>query len=257
MRALFALLERGVRHRREAARAGSRAPNRCISLAFAAGLFAIGLGIAVAAGSALGFSRSVTPGLIKHFASLFGDPARARIASWPDFVRPLSTTQSQTRPGLNERELLDLVNVFFNRTRFVDDLAHWGLADYWASPAEMLASNGGDCEDYSIAKYFTLKELGVPVERLRITYVKAIKLNQAHMILAYYAAPGAEPLILDNLEQSVRPAGERQDLIPVYSFNDEDLLLVQPGPGGRQRGSPTQIRLWNALLEKLERELRY
>jgi len=93
----------------------------------------------------------------------------------------------------------------------------------------MLASNGADCEDFSIAKYFALKELGVPIERLRITYVKAVQLNQAHMVLAYYPAPKDEPLILDNLENGVRPASERTDLVPVYSFNDEDVLLARQG----------------------------
>jgi predicted transglutaminase-like cysteine proteinase len=258
MRALSTLPDVPVGPRPVIARAGGRAFTRSGSLLFCAGaLFAFGMGIAVAASSVLGFSRSVTPSLIKHYAILFGESIRARIVGWQDFVRPLNAPRAEARSGRNERELLDLVNAFFNRTPFVADIEHWKMEDYWASPAEMLASNGGDCEDYSIAKYFALKELGVPVERLRITYVKAIRLNQAHMVLAYYAAPDAEPLILDNLEARVRPAGERQDLIPVYSFNDEDLLLVQPGPGGNRRGSPTQIRLWNALLEKLERELRY
>ena len=115
-----------------------------------------------------------------------------------------------------------------------------------------MASNGGDCEDYSIAKYFLLKEFGVPVERLRITYVKAVKLNQAHMVLAYYAAPGSEPLILDNLEDRVRPASDRSDLVPVYSFNDDDVVLVRDS----RKSNPLQIRAWRDLLQKLEAEAR-
>ena len=106
-------------------------------------------------------------------------------------------------------------------------------------------------------KYFALKELGVPIQRLRITYVKAVRLNQAHMVLAYYAEPNAVPLILDNLENSVRPASERSDLIPVYSFNDEDVLVVRRGQRDTRAGSSLQIRLWRTLLDKLEEELRY
>jgi len=75
------------------------------------------------------------------------------------------------------------------------------------------------------------------------------------MVLAYYAAPTAVPLILDNLEDEVRPASERSDLIPVYSFNDEDLLLARPGKSATNAGSPQQIRLWRSLLDKLEKEL--
>ena len=147
------------------------------------------------------------------------------------------------------------VNSFFNRIPFLSDASHWGAEDYWATPAESVASNGGDCEDFAIAKYFALKELGVPVERLRITYVKAVRINQAHMVLAYYAAPGAVPMVLDNLENEVRPASERADLIPVYSFNDEDLLLARPGQSAANAGSARQIRLWRSLLLKLEKEL--
>jgi predicted transglutaminase-like cysteine proteinase len=151
--------------------------------------------------------------------------------------------------------LLGSVNTFFNRLPFITDLAHWGVEDYWATPAEALASNGADCEDFSIAKYFTLKELGVPIERLRITYVKAVRLNQAHMVLAYYPAQNAVPLILDNLEDKVKPASERTDLIPVYSFNDEDLLLAREGKSAASAGSASQIRSWRYLLLKLEKEL--
>ena len=119
---------------------------------------------------------------------------------------------------LIERKL-SLVNTFFNKTDFKSDISHWGKEDYWASPVELLSTNAGDCEDYSIAKYFTLMAMGVPVENLRITYVKAVKLNQAHMVLAYYAAPNEEPLILDNMTDEILPASERTDLVPVYSFN--------------------------------------
>lgn len=218
-------------------------------------LFAIGASVALAATPGLGFSRSATRGLVERYAARFGPDSRTRIGGWQEFVRSIASERQQ-RPG-SEPELLGSVNTFFNRLPFVTDLAHWGAEDYWASPAETVGSNGADCEDFSIAKYFALKELGVPIERLRITYVKAVRLNQAHMVLAYYSAPGAVPLILDNLEDEVRPASARADLIPVYSFNDEDLLLARPGGAGASGGSSLQIRLWRGLLDKLERELLY
>ncbi|MCX7143504.1 MAG: transglutaminase-like cysteine peptidase, partial [Proteobacteria bacterium] len=127
------------------------------------------------------------------------------------------------------------------------DKAHWKQDDYWATPAESIASNGGDCEDYAIAKYYMLKELGVPLERLRITYVKALKINEAHMVLAYYAKPDAEPYILDNLEPGVKPASQRTDLLPVYSFNDDEVVMVQ----SRVKGKPSQIRQWLTVQERL------
>lgn len=193
-----------------------------------------------------GFSTSTSERLIEAYTRRFGPPARGRLEAWKRYAAERSGSAS------SELELLTEVNRLLNRIRFVDDLPHWGEADYWATPAESVASNGADCEDFSIAKYFLLKELGVPIARLRMTYVKASRLNQAHMVLAYYARPDAEPLVLDNLEDTVRPASERPDLVPVYSFNDEEVWIEVRG----RSGSPLQIRNWTLLMERLERERR-
>lgn len=203
----------------------------------------------------LGFTNRVTPGLVAAYTRQFGQAVRERLASWTEFARAQKGAPRVVRlldSSGAEMDALQTVNSFFNRIPFLPDAAHWSAEDYWATPAEMTASNGGDCEDYSIAKYFLLKEVGVPVERLRITYVKAIRLNQAHMVLAYYAEPGAEPLILDNLEDRVRPASDRPDLVPVYSFNDDDVVLVRDS----RKANPRQIRAWRDLLAKLEAETR-
>jgi len=194
----------------------------------------------------LGFTTAVSERLIQAYSQRFGPLAVERLQAWKRYARARGAA-----PG-TERDLLDEVNRVLNRIAFVEDLAHWGEEDYWATPAESVASNGADCEDYTIAKYFLLKELGVPIARLRLTYVKSVKLNQAHMVLAYYARPDAEPLVLDNLEDRVRPASQRPDLIPVYSFNDEEVWVEMRG----RSGSPQQIRNWSALIARLERERR-
>ncbi|HEV7478047.1 MAG TPA: transglutaminase-like cysteine peptidase [Burkholderiales bacterium] len=193
-----------------------------------------------------GFTTAVSERLIQAYSQRFGPLAVERLQAWKRYARARGAA-----PG-TERDLLDEVNRLLNRIAFVEDLAHWGEEDYWATPAESVASNGADCEDYTIAKYFLLKELGVPIARLRLTYVKSVKLNQAHMVLAYYARPDAEPLVLDNLEDRVRPASQRPDLIPVYSFNDEEVWVEMRG----RSGSPQQIRNWSALIARLERERR-
>ena len=195
---------------------------------------------------ARGYTTSASERLLDAYARRFGPPARGRLEAWKRYAA------ERRGSALAERELLVEVNRTLNRIRFVDDLPHWGEADYWATPAEAVASNGADCEDFSIAKYFLLKELGVPIARLRMTYVKATRINQAHMVLAYYATPDAEPLVLDNLEDTVRPASQRSDLIPVYSFNDEEVWIEVRG----RSGSPLQIRNWSRLLERLDRESR-
>jgi predicted transglutaminase-like cysteine proteinase len=150
---------------------------------------------------------------------------------------------------------LEAVNAFFNRRIvFRDDAAVWNEVDYWASPLELLDKGFGDCEDYAIAKYFTLVALGVPVQRLRLVYVRA-QIDgraQAHMVLAWYREPAAEPLILDNLVNSVRPASRRPDLTPVFSFNSEGLW---EGVGAASAGDP-QARLtrWREVLAKAKAE---
>lgn len=211
--------------------------------------------IAAGAGE-LGYSRSVTPGLIAHFERLFGHGARGRLEGWKEFVRSTAGVGQQPRGRSGETDLLRPVNGFFNRVPSISDQVHWAAEDYWATPAEFLASGGGDCEDYAIAKYFTLKELGVPVSRLRLVYARTWRSNGAHMVLAYYSAPGADPLILDNLEGGVRPASDRPDLIPVFTFNDDDLLLPQAG-GQTLRMSSLSIRKWSDVLDKLKREMTY
>jgi predicted transglutaminase-like cysteine proteinase len=211
---------------------------------------------AFAASGELGFSRSVTPGLVAHFTRLFGDGARGRIQGWKDFVRSIATRAGPARGNSADADLLPPVNGFFNRLPAVTDLVQWGVEDYWATPSEFLASSGGDCEDYAIAKYFTLKELGVPIARLRLVYARTWHSNEAHMVLAYYAAPGADPLIMDNLEGGIESASDRPDLIPVYLFNDDDLQFLQQGAPG-MRYDALSIRKWRDMLAKLARELTY
>lgn len=211
--------------------------------------------VTTASSADLGFTSRVTPGLVTAYVRQFGAEVRERLNSWVEFARGQRASPRIARlleVSGTERDALQAVNSYFNRIPFLTDANHWGVEDYWATPAETVASYGGDCEDYSIAKYFLLKEFGVPVERLRITYVKAVRLNQAHMVLAYYASPGAEPLILDNLDDRVRPASDRADLVPVYSFNDDDVTLVRDS----RKASPLQIRAWRDLQQKLESEAR-
>ncbi len=156
---------------------------------------------------------------------------------------------------LDEEARLSLVNQFFNRRIvFRDDTEVWSQVDYWASPMEMMGKGEGDCEDFAIAKYFSLAAAGVPVAKLRLVYVRA-QLGggvQAHMVLAYYAQPAAEPLILDNLIGEVRPASRRPDLAPVFSFNSEGLWQ---GVAGASAGDPVaRLSRWREVLEKAKAE---
>lgn len=155
----------------------------------------------------------------------------------------------------DEGQRLTLVNHFFNqRIAFRDDTEVWGRIDYWATPLELLDKGQGDCEDYAIAKYMSLLAAGVPQARLRLVYVRAQfqGRSQAHMVLAYYAQPEAEPLILDNINPEIRPASQRADLSPVFSFNGEGLWT---GVGSTTAGNPVvRLSLWRDLLARAKAE---
>ena len=220
-------------------------------------LAAMILAPALAATAELGFSRSVTPGLVDRYTGLFGVSARSRLKTWQDFMQAANPGLKTAVPAADPANVLNRVNDFVNRLPAIPDIDHWKVADYWATSAESFASNGGDCEDFVIAKYFALKELGFPIERLRIVYVRMRNSSEAHMVLAYYVKPDAIPLILDNLFARIVPATERPDLTPVFSFNDDDLMLGAGYAAAKEKGSSTQLRQWKELLAKLRTELTY
>ncbi|WP_395604396.1 cysteine protease LapG [Pseudomonas sp. B21128] len=169
-----------------------------------------------------------------------------RIDAWQNLL----ATQKQ----VGEMEKLKVVNLFFNKqVRYVEDIDLWHEVDYWETPIEALWKGAGDCEDYAIAKYFSLRHLGVSSDKLRITYVKALRQNRAHMVLTYYATPDAMPLVLDSLIDPIQPASQRTDLLPVYSFNAEGLYL--PGAKGNKKvGDTKRLSRWQDVLKKMQAE---
>jgi predicted transglutaminase-like cysteine proteinase len=155
--------------------------------------------------------------------------------------------------GKTALDKLRLVNDFFNRMAWVEDRNLWKQRDYWATPIETLLKNAGDCEDFSIAKYFTLRALNVPLEKLKISYVKIIKDNQPHMVLAYFPAPGSDPLILDNMNKQILKRSKRSDLLPMFSFNTEGLWLASnhsPEPVS----DSSKIKRWADLIKRMKSE---
>ena len=140
---------------------------------------------------------------------------------------------------------------------FANDIDHWGKEDYWATPLQMLTSNGGDCEDYSIAKYFTLRKMGIPADHMRLTYVKALELNQAHMVLTYYPTPDAVPLVLDNLVNDIQTISRRKDLLPVYSFNGKDLWLAKKRGNDQHIGQSGRLSRWQGVIARINNEESY
>ncbi len=176
--------------------------------------------------------------LVDAVGRVYGERAAKRVTTW--------RTEMARFKSLSEKQKLTQVNRFFNQLNFVNDDRLWGKNDYWATPLEFLGSNAGDCEDFTIAKYFSLLELGVSDKKLRLVYVKAITLNQFHMVLAYYSTPSAEPVILDNINPEIKTASSRRDLLPIYSFNGRNLWLMK-SKNGQLAGKSSRLSLWNDL----------
>lgn len=178
--------------------------------------------------------------------SVYGTRATQKIKEWIYLLEKNS--------GKSVDDQLYDINNFFNRIPYFTDEAHWGKPDYWATPVEMLGTNGGDCEDYVIAKYFSLISLGIPDSKLRMMFVTALQQQQAHMVLAYYPEPNAIPLILDNINPRILPANKRPDLRPVYSFNGEGLYKAKAQGRGTKLGS-SRHKMWDDLTSRIERDL--
>lgn len=187
---------------------------------------------------------SIDREILQNVEKKYGKESLNRLKSWEELIR-----QDKSK---GDREALEKVNRFFNsRIRFENDVEVWGVQDYWATPIEFLSKGTGDCEDFAIAKYFTLKAIGIDDEKLRITYVKAIQQNIHHMVLTYYSTPEAEPLVLDNLIDTINIASKRTDLMPIFGFNGSGLWMAKQRGQGKIAGGSNRIKLWQDLLQKM------
>jgi len=181
--------------------------------------------LVVAAETALSFF--VPEERIATLNKAYGEQAVKRLNSLLDMMDTMASSP--------EDKIVVAVNRFFNQLEFSPDLDTWQKKDYWASRLEFLGKGQGDCEDFAVAKFLTMMQLGVPEQKLFLTYVKAVGYPEAaHLVVTYYQKPGAVPFVLDNYNKRILPATQRNDLIPVYSFTANDLYLQkQQGLGKR------------------------
>ena len=114
-------------------------------------------------------------------------------------------------------EQLQGVNDFLNQAPYVVDQMNYGIEDYWSSPGEFF-SKFGDCEDYAIAKFLTLRALGVPAANLRVVVVQDLNLKVGHAILAVYLSAGT--LVLDNQIKPVVRAETVHHYQPLFSLSE-------------------------------------
>ncbi|WP_051202007.1 transglutaminase-like cysteine peptidase [Ferrimonas senticii] len=179
------------------------------------------------------------PAQQERLLQYYGEAAAIRYRHWQQLVR-----DQQQQPT---RQQLQAVNQHLNQYQFHDDSLLWQQSNYWATPLEFIGRGGGDCEDFALAKLVTLQQLGIPAEQLRLVYVKAETLNQHHMVLAWYASPSAEPLLLDNLNGQLLPASQRPDLTPIFSFSGQQLWR---GSGSQRLQDTPPLNLWQQFQQR-------
>ena len=189
------------------------------------------------------------------FERYIGQQAAAPVSVSSQWQALLSSASS-----LDINGQLSAVNTFLHQSlTYMPDSTLYGVEDYWASPAELFSRQQGDCEDWAITSYISLRALGIPDAQLRLVYVRArvgpenSGLSQAHMVLAYYPDTDAEPLIIDSLIQNILPASARTDLTPVFSFNSTGLWAGSGNQKSRQSAT-ARLSRWRDLVQRLERQ---
>lgn len=188
--------------------------------------------VVIAANPSLNFY--VPDKAMSNFITKYGTQAERRL-------QRLLLLMDKLAKASEDKKVIE-VNNFFNQIPYRSDIRVWKKNDYWASRLEFLGMGMGDCEDFSVAKFLTLIQLGIPEKKLFLTYVKAIGYPEsAHMVVSYYKATGTVPFVLDNYNKQILPATKRKDLVPVYSFTAKD-LYVQKQKGLGKRVSPSSTK---------------
>lgn len=183
------------------------------------------------------FSRAIFLGLV-FFSPLLGALIDAPLvekadAKYGKFAKnrfvAINTKLLEQLGSEDEIKKLNTVNTWVNFIKYKSDMKLYGVSDYWATLYEFVGKDGGDCEDYTIAKYYILKELGVDPKKLKFTYVvyrdRSGK-NISHMVLSYLKVPQPKSkediLILDNNNRLVLPVSKRPDLIKMIKMINGD-----------------------------------
>ncbi len=176
--------------------------------------------------------------------------AQRRLTAWHTLIKE--------NQKIKVPQKLENVNVFFNQMEYQPDSITWNKQDYWATPREFIVAGQGDCEDFAIAKFDTLRQLGVPEQNLLLCYTK-IKLPdkpsyQPHILLAYLVEPGEAPLLLDNFNKEIVPADKRGDLKSLYCFNHLGFWQLSKHGKARHIGKSTDIKPWQEMEKRKQSE---
>lgn len=140
------------------------------------------------------------------------------LKEWKEFLQSIG--------GQDKRSQVSAVNTYMNRQRYLTDPRNYGVKDYWATPGQFFKRNG-DCEDYAIAKFMSLRALGFTNRDMRIVVLQDLNLRIGHAILVVHL--NGEALVLDNQVRSVVRAEAIRHYRPIYSINEHNWWLHRRG----------------------------
>ncbi len=142
---------------------------------------------------------------------------KCHLKNWYNFLDSIKNKPAE--------EQIKAVNNYANKKQYVLDINNYAMADYWAIAKEFLY-NGGDCEDYAITKFFSLRWLGFDKKKLRIVILQDANLGIPHAILA--VSFNNDVLILDNQTQQVVSHQKIKHYLPLFSVNEKRWWLHLP-----------------------------
>ncbi len=148
-------------------------------------------------------------------SSLFN---QCHLKEWKEFLTSLK--------GRSKLSQVRAVNAYMNRQRYFTDPRNYGVKDYWATPGQFFKRNG-DCEDYAIAKFISLRALGFSNSEMRIVVLQDMNLRVGHAILVVNL--DGQALVLDNQVQGVVRAETIRHYRPIYSINERSWWLHRRG----------------------------
>lgn len=134
-----------------------------------------------------------------------------------EFAQKMILSQKDTKTMYK----LNKINTFVNGAKYILDKEAFGVKNHWASMDQFIGQNGGDCEDFAIAKYTMLVNSGIPKSKLYFLHVKLGKKKVGHMVLGYIK--DGKTLILDNNSRRITELSKRKDLKEEYRFNLEQV----------------------------------
>lgn len=147
-----------------------------------------------------------------------------------DLVKRLSSLKGTAR--------LMAVNRHFNSFPYAADRISGGVTDRWASPLAFL-QRSGDCEDFAIAKFLTLRLLGVPETAMAMLVLRDPQRGIDHAVLL--VEERGRWLVLDNLRE-LAPLEEYRNYRPLLALTTAFSLrletarpvLAQPVPSAAE-----------------------